>query len=255
MTAPALATRLRAGETLVSAWCGIPEPLVAELSARAGFDCVTLEMQHGLQDVASVMRGIGAVALAGKPAVVRIPVGDYALASRVLDMGAEAVIAPMVNSVADARAFVAATKYPPIGERSWGPNRTLTLRGTQPQEHLDSENRVSLAFAMIETRRALEVLDDILAVEGIDGVFVGPSDLSITLSDGKRIAPFDKSLDAPIRLIADRAHAAGKIPGVFAAVPERARLFRDFGYRFIALGSDQAYLTGGAKAMLAALSA
>lgn len=253
MHTPVLATRLRAGETLISGWCAMPEPLVAEGAARAGFDCVTLEMQHGLHDAVSVMRGIGAIALAGKPALVRIPVGDNALASRVLDMGAEGVIAPMINTVAEARAFAAAIKYPPVGERSWGPSRVLAIRGTDPQGHLDAENRVSLAFAMIETRRALDAVDGILAVDGIDGVFVGPSDLSIAFSDGARIAPFDKSLDVPIRLIAERAHAAGKLPGIFAANADRARLFREFGYRLIALGSDLVYLANGAKAMLAAL--
>ncbi len=120
------------------------------------------------------MRGIGAIAFAGKPALVRIAVGDNATASRVLDMGAEAVVAPMINTVAEARALVAATKYPPLGERSWGPSRVLALRGTEQQAHLSGDNAVSMTFAMIETRRALEVLDDILAVEGIDGVFVGP---------------------------------------------------------------------------------
>jgi len=253
MAAPVLAARLRAGETLIAGWCAMPEPLIAEGVGRAGFDCVTLEMQHGLHDIGSVMRGIGAIALAGKPALVRIPVGDNATASRVLDMGAEAVIAPMINSVADARAFVAAMKYPPIGERSWGPNRVMAMRGTEPQAHLESGNRTSLAFGMIETKRALEALDEILGVEGLDGVFVGPSDLSVTLTDGARIAPVDPSLDAPIRLIADRAYAAGKIPGIYAANPERARLFRDFGYRLIALGSDHTYLANGAKAMLAAM--
>ena len=157
-------------------------------------------MQHGLHDIGSVMRGIGAIALAGKPALVRIPVGDNATASRVLDMGAEAVIAPMINTVAEARALVAAMKYPPIGERSWGPNRVLAMRGTEPQVYLESGNRASLAFGMIETRRALAALDDILGVDGLDGVFVGPSDLSVTLSDGARIAPFD-----PIARCADPA--------------------------------------------------
>lgn len=255
MLTPALAARLRAGETVVAGWCAMPEPLVAEATARAGFDCVVLEMQHGLQDIGSVMRGISAVALAGKPAGVRVPLGDNATASRVLDMGAEVVIAPMINTVADARAFVSATKYPPVGERSWGPNRTMALRGTDPKQHLATDNRTSLSLAMIETRRALEALDDILAVEGIDGVFVGPSDLSITLSDGANIAPFDPSLDAPIKRIAERTIAAGKVPGVYTPNADRARHFREFGYRFIALGSDHLYLTHGAQAMLASLSA
>ena len=253
MPVPVLAERLRAGETLIAGWCALPEPLVAEAVARAGFDCVNLDAQHGLHDVSSIVRGIGAIALAGKPALVRIPVGDNGLASRVLDMGAEAVIAPMINSVAEARALVAATKYPPVGERSWGPARVMALRGTQPQEHLDSGNRTSLAFAMIETDRALGSLDEILAVEGLDGVFVGPSDLSVTMSDGKKIAPLDSMLDESIRRIADFANAAGKFAGIFAASPQRAILFRSFGYRLIALGTDHVYLADGAKAMLSAL--
>jgi 4-hydroxy-2-oxoheptanedioate aldolase len=252
MAAPELADRLRAGEAFICGWCALPEPLVAEAIARAGFDCVALDMQHGLLDTAAVVRGIGGIAHAGKPALVRIPVGDNAFASRVLDMGAEAVIAPMINSADEARAFVAATKYPPVGERSWGPNRAMTLRGTTPQQHLDSGNATSLALAMIETRRALDALDEILGVDGLDGVFVGPSDLSVTLSEGKRIAPLDKALDEPIALIAERTKAAGKIAGIFAASPERAVTFRTMGYRLIALGSDNLYLATGAKAMLAA---
>ncbi len=253
MPVPALARRLRAGETLYCGWVSLPEPLVAETVARVGYDCVTLEMQHGLHDVNSVMRGIGAVALAGKPAVVRVAVGDNATASRVLDMGAEAVIAPMINSAEEARALVAATKYPPLGERSWGPARALVLHGIDdPQVHLETANQTAFVFAMIETTRALDALDEILAVEGIDGVFVGPSDLSVTLSGGQRIAPFDPSLDAPARRIAERAAAEGKVAGVFAATPERARHFRGMGYRFIALATDQAYLARGAADMLRA---
>ena len=250
---PSLAGRLRAGETLISGWSALPEPLVAEAIARLGFDCVTLDMQHGLHDARSVSQSIGGIVLAGKPAIVRIPVGDNAFASRALDMGAQAVIAPMINTVAEARAFVAATKYPPVGERSWGPARALALSGNSPQAHLETSNAGTLAFAMIETDRAVGALDDILAVAGLDGVFVGPSDLSVTLSDGKKIAPFDADLDVALRRIADIANAAGKIAGAFTATVGRVKHFRSFGYRLLALGSDSAYLAAGATAMLDAL--
>jgi 4-hydroxy-2-oxoheptanedioate aldolase len=253
MPSPQLAARLRAGETLYSGWVGLPEPLVAEVTARAGFGCVTLDMQHGLHDTASVMRGISAIALAGKPSVVRVPVGDNAMASRALDMGAEGIIAPMINTVAEAKALVAATKYPPVGERSWGPARALALQGIATQQaYLEQANSSSFVFAMIETVRAMESLDAILAVDGIDGVFVGPSDLSVTLSEGKRIAPFDAFLDQHIRHIAVRTAAAGKVVGAFAANADRARHFRNNGYRFIALAGDQVYLANGANEMLQA---
>lgn len=248
---PILAERLRRGETIYSGWVMMPDPLVAETIARSGFDCVLLDMQHGLLDTGSVMTGISAIALAGKPAVVRVPLGDDATASRVLDMGAEAIIAPMVNSAEEARRLAAVTKYPPLGERSWGPMRAMTLEGIdQPLDYLANANQTGLTFAMIETRRALDALDEILAVDGIDGVFVGPFDLSVSLSAGRQVAPGDASMDAPIRLIAERAEAAGKIAGIYAPTPERARNFRDVGFRFIALAADQTYLTYGAAELL-----
>lgn len=250
MAATALADRLSAGETLISGWSAMPEPLVAEAVARAGFDCVTFDIQHGLHDATSVMRGIAAVTAVGVPTLVRIALGDNATAARVLDMGAEAVIAPMINTVAEARAFVAAAKYPPLGERSWGPLRAQTITGLDPPTQLDVANRSTLAIAMIETRRALDALDGILALDGIDGVFVGPSDLSVTLTDGARIAPADPIVDAPMKLIAEKTNAAGKIAGAFAWGGARAQAFREMGYRLIAIGSDQAYLKEGIAAML-----
>src|SRR5947207_3276896 len=120
MGALSLANKLKAG-ALITGWNIWPEPLLAEIAARSGFDAVTLDMQHGLHDPVSVMRGIGAIHLAGKPAIVRVPVGDNAMVTRALDMGAEAIIAPMINTPEEARDFVAAAKYPPMGQRSWGP--------------------------------------------------------------------------------------------------------------------------------------
>jgi len=164
------------------------------------------------------------------------------------------VVAPMINTVEEARAFVAATKYPPLGERSWGPTRALSVLGIGSLgEQLETATRDTLALAMIETGRALEALDAILAVDGIDGVFMGPSDLSLTLSAGTSIAPTDKALDQPIARIAERARAAGKIAGAFAVNSERAAFFRDLGYRLIAVGTDQLYLSTGIAAMLAPL--
>jgi 4-hydroxy-2-oxoheptanedioate aldolase len=252
MPAPTLATALRSGATIVSAWVSLPEPLVAELVARSDFGAVTLDVQHGLHDTNSVMRSIGGIAFAGKPAIVRLAVEDFAMASRSLDFGAEAVIAPMINSVADARRLVAATKYPPLGERSWGPARAMTLFGVEDgNDYLLMANRQTLAIAMIETRTALGALDDILAVDGLDGVFLGPSDLSVTLSGGEKVAPTDSFIDAPIREIAGKAKAAGKIAGAYAVNGERVRFFREAGFQLITLASDQAYLARGISAFLA----
>ena len=245
-----LRARLSADETIFTAWSAIPDPLVAE-SLAATYDAVVLDMQHGCHSTDSVLRGIAAVAGAGKPAVVRVPVGRFDMASRALDFGAAAVIAPMVNSAADARAFAAAMKYPPVGERSWGPTRALNLfRQSDKQAYLRSANAESLSFAMVETRAALDALDDILATDGIDGVFLGPSDLSLALSDGGKVDPKADNVLRAAEDIAKRARAAGKFSCAFSMDAEAALQFRDMGFRFIALGTDVSCLAGGAKALL-----
>jgi 4-hydroxy-2-oxoheptanedioate aldolase len=251
-----LAARLRAGQTLLTAWSAIPEALVAETCARAGFDAVTLDMQHGFHGFDSVLRGIGAARLGGAPAIVRIPVGDFAFASKALDMGAAAVIAPMINTVDDARAFAAAMKYPPVGGRSWGPFRAMALQGSPSnQAYLESANADTLALAMVETRQAVDILDRILAVDGIDGVLVGPSDFSIAWSGGETIDPNLEDMSGAIADIAEKTIRAGKIAAIFAVDGDMAKRYAAMGYRLIALSSDGGYLTAGAKALIASAKA
>jgi 4-hydroxy-2-oxoheptanedioate aldolase len=249
-----MAERLRAGETVYTAWSAIPDPLIAEFLARSGFDTVTLDMQHGCHSTDSILRGVAAITLAGKQAVVRVPVGRFDMASRALDFGATAVIAPMVNSVGDARAFAASMKYPPLGERSWGPTRVLALRGgTDPQTYLRSANAQTLAIAMIETRAALAAVDEILSMDGIDGLFVGPSDFSLALSDGARVDALNEEMLTTAGEVAARAEAAGKFAGIFAFTVDMARRARDLGFRFINVSSDIGMLTAGASAILRAV--
>lgn len=246
-----LAERLRGGETVYSAWTGWPDSLHAETLARSGFDAVTLDMQHGLHSVESVARAISGVRLAGKPAIVRVPLGEWGTATRALDVGAEAVIAPMINSVADARAFASATKYPPLGGRSWGPERAMRLNGVaEPAEFLATANLETLALAMIETRDALEALDEILGVEGIDGVFVGPSDFSINWSGGTVVNAGLPDMQPAVADIAARARAAGKVAAIYATQPSLGGPFRDYGYQLLAAGTGPAYLERGARAFL-----
>src|SRR5438270_4406904 len=152
-----LAGRLKAGEIVHSGWCGLPAPIVAELVAREGFPAVTLDSQHGLWDTASIVSGIAQVRQGGAAAIVRIPVGGYATASRALDFGAEGIIAPMINTPQDARAYVSFAKFPPVGERSWGPHRAMMLAGiTEQKAYLEEANASTVTFAMIETQTALD---------------------------------------------------------------------------------------------------
>lgn len=251
-----LSSRLRAGETVLSAWSSLPESLTVEILAHSAFDAVLLDMQHGGHDEASILRGVGLMRSAGKPAVVRIPVGRFDMASRALDFGAEAVVAPMINSAEDARKFAAAMKYPPVGERSWGVFRANADYGEPgSNDYLTSANHDTLAFAMIETRDAYDALDAILDVRGIDGIFVGPADFSIAWSNGREANPNSEAIVEPIANIARKAAAAGKIAGIYSPTPEFARRYIPLGFRYLTLGNDGGYIRLAAETLVAAVKA
>jgi len=246
-----LAARLRAGETVHTGWCGLAAPMVAEAVAREGFSAVTLDGQHGMWDLAGLAAGIAAIRQAGAAPIVRVPLGDFATVSRVLDFGAEGVIAPMINSAADARAFVAAAKFPPIGERSWGPHRACMLAGiANHKDYLARGNDNVITLAMIETRMALANVDAIAETPGIDGLFLGPSDLSIALSGGSTLDPESQAVETELDHIVAAAQRAGKIPGAYCATAERALAVARRGMRFCAISSDLAFLRAGARTQL-----
>ncbi len=249
-----LATRLHAGETVYSGWCGLPYPLVAETLARDGFSAVTIESQHGLWDVSGILAGVAAIRQGGAAPIVRVPLGDFALVSRALDFGAEGIIAPMINTPADAKAFAAAAKFPPTGERSWGPHRATTLAGLSDQSvYLREANDHVITLAMIETRTALQNFDAIIGTPGIDGFFLGPSDLSIALSGGKTVDPLSKEVDAELDRMIAGAQKAKKIPGAYCHSAERAAALAKRGVKFLAVSSDLSMLRAGAAAALKVL--
>jgi 4-hydroxy-2-oxoheptanedioate aldolase len=251
-----LADRLNAGETLFTAWSGIPDAITVEAVANTAVDAVTLDMQHGGHHEDSVLRGLAPIVASGKPGIVRIPVGRFDMASKALDYGAQAVIAPMINTIEDARLFAKSMKYPPVGERSWGASYAMARHKTADASGwLGSANARTLAFAMIETREALAILDDILAVDGIDGVLVGPSDFSIAWSGGKSVNPSMEDMMAAIGDIGQRTRAASKHAAIYVVDPTLTGRFVEMGFRLLALGSEQRYMAIGAETLLKAARA
>ena len=247
-----LAARLADGREALCAWVTVNEPALAEWLAREGFDAVVLDMQHGMIDLAGAARAILSVALAGKPTVARVPIGEFALASLLLDVGASGILAPMINSGDDARRLVEFVKFPPLGERSWGPRAALALSGLDAPAYFKAANAMIQAIAMIETRAALDALDDILRVDGIDGVFVGPSDLSIALSRGRGVEPRGEAVMSEARRVAERAKAHGKYAAMFCFDGADAKAMQALGYRMCTISSDQNLLRAAARRELAA---
>jgi 4-hydroxy-2-oxoheptanedioate aldolase len=252
---PSFADRLRSGSPVLAAWCGLPDPAIPGLLARESFDAVVIDTQHGAIDFAAAVRAVPLIGAAGKPAVVRIPIGDFATASRYLDAGVSGVIAPMINTIEHARQFASFMKFPPIGERSWGPHGALALSGLQPSEYFQKGNGLSVAFAMVETREALGIIDDILAVPGIDGIFIGPSDLSIALSQGKEMNPTSAEVEEALDHALARAKAVNKFAAIYSHSGERASDLARKGFHMVSIASDTALLRAGAQMALKAARA
>ncbi len=253
MTAPVpFRSIVGAGGLHLTGWMMTSHAEIAREVVAGGFDSLTFDLQHGLAGVENLSV---AIAAAGVPALVRVPQGDTASISRVLDMGASAVIVPMVNSVAEARAAVAFAKYPPRGGRSWGPMRGIGAGAMAPRAYLSAANDLTALFVMIETRAALEACEDILAVDGVDGVLVGPSDLSISLTGGDTVDP-DHALvsDALDRVLAAAA-AHDRMTAIYANDAAAARAFAARGFRIVAIATDLGYVRAGASALVAATRA
>lgn len=231
----------------LNAWVQAPSSFVVETVARAGFASVTLDAQHGFATYDRIAEGVAGAALAGRPALVRLPLGGAALAAQALDAGAAGVIAPMIDDPDAARALVDAVKFPPTGRRSWGPNRALSLSGLDRTAFLGAANGQTLALAMIETEAALDRIDAILAVEGLDGVLIGPNDLCVSLTAGTAVDPAEPRTAAAVDRALEAARRAGKVAAIFANTPAFAVDYLNRGYPFVALGPDLAFLADGAR--------
>lgn len=244
------------GEPLYFGWCVLASHQSAEILAQGGFDAVLVDMQHGAIGFSDAQAMTAAIAHCGTAPILRIPVGDFATASRALDFGAQAIIAPMINTKEQAEALVKAVKYTPLGERSYGPFQACRTYGIGNLfDYVVEGNDSCFALAMIETREALDNLEAILATDGIDGVFVGPADLSLTLLDGKGV-DFDHEVTvAALKRVIETAKAHGKLTGIYATNPHYAKLFASYGFQLIAVGSEAGFLAQGIQAAMAELAA
>jgi 4-hydroxy-2-oxoheptanedioate aldolase len=234
------------GQSTLGAWLTIPSTVSAETAGRAGFDYVCVDNQHGVNDYQITVTMMQAILLGGGTPIVRVPWNEPGIIGKMLDAGAEGVIVPMVNSAAEAQAVVTACRYPPLGMRSFGP----VLVMPRIPDHTTVANGRTAVIPMIETVDALNNLDEILAVPGVDAIYVGPADLSLSLglapgnNDGE--AKFDDALAA----IVAACSRHGVVPGMHAsgALAER-RL--EQGFRMLTVSGDLLAMRGAMGAELA----
>jgi 4-hydroxy-2-oxoheptanedioate aldolase len=238
----------RQGGAVVNGWLAIPSSLSAETMSHQGWDSLTVDQQHGMVDFPSALTMLQAISTTETVPLTRVPWLDPGYIMKMLDAGAYGIICPMINTRAQAETLVGACRYAPQGYRSFGPLRAFMYAGADYPEHA---NETVLAIAMIETQEALDNLEDIMTVPGLDGIYIGPSDLGLSLGGKPQPDQTDEKIVAAIDRILAAAKKHGVVPGIHCGQPAYARQMVDKGFQLVTLQSDNLLMAGGAKRILA----
>jgi 4-hydroxy-2-oxoheptanedioate aldolase len=235
-----LRAKFEAGEPAFGMWAGIPTSLTAELAAAAGYDYVCVDLQHGLSDEATMVSMFQSTQAGGSVPLARLAWNEPWLIMRALDLGAAGVILPLIDNAAEARRAVESCRYPPVGRRSYGPVRAELVMGSAAPDELGGD---ALCIAMIETREGIENLEEIAATPGLDGLYIGPSDLSIALGlpPGRLTAERgtdQRPLADAIERIRQACEAHGLIAGIHCGSGAAAEHYAGQGFRLITVGVD-----------------
>jgi 4-hydroxy-2-oxoheptanedioate aldolase len=240
------------GRAAINGWLTIPSGVSAELMAHQGWDSLTIDMQHGLVDYPAAVAMLTAISTTNTVPLVRVPWLEPGILMKSLDAGAYGVICPMVNTREDAQKLVAYTHYAPRGTRSFGPVRALLYGGADYPTHA---NDTIVTFAMIETAKALDNLDDILSVEGLDAIYIGPSDLSLALGCTPTFDDLDPKAAEAVEHILARAKAHGVVAAIHNGSPEAALKRIAKGFQFVTISSDARLMAAGAQQIMAKMRA
>jgi 4-hydroxy-2-oxoheptanedioate aldolase len=229
----ALQQKWRNGETAFGAWLTVPDPFLAELFASCGYDFIVIDMQHGIIEFSDALPMIQAAHARGVGPIVRVLKNDPTLIGKALDCGAAGVIVPLVNNAAEAQAAVSACKYPPHGTRSWGPVRASVVAGADRA----ALNDVA-CICMVETEEGLANVSEIAAVQGLSGIYVGPSDLALALGLGPGAEQADPRHAGAIDKIKAACDASKVFIGMHNLRGEVARKYAQAGFRMVTVVVD-----------------
>ena len=238
------------GGTARCGWLQIPNTWSAELMAHAGWDCLTIDLQHGLHNIETAIQMLQAISTSETVPLARVNWNEPGSIMRLLDGGAYGIICPMVNSREECEAFVGACRYAPDGYRSLGPTRARLYGGPDYGEHANQE---VLAIAMIETRKAVDDLDNILSVPGLDAILVGSGDLKLSYTGRASHEVVSEDFEQAIDRILAACKKHGIVPGIWNATVASAAQMSAKGFRFLALQSDSMILNEHARRLAAEL--
>jgi 4-hydroxy-2-oxoheptanedioate aldolase len=237
----------QAGQKTINGWLALPDGSCSEAMAHAGWDSLTIDMQHGLvdyQDALNMLRGISTTETVP---MVRVPWLDEGIIMKMLDAGTYGIICPMINTADDAARLAKACRYPPRGVRSTGPVRASLYGGADYAKNADD---TVLCFAMIETLEAVKNLESILAVKEINGIYIGPSDLSLAHGYQPGFDREEPQMLEVITSIISRVSSNRKFLGIHCGSVAYGRRMLGLGANFITVGSDMRFVSAGAKAVV-----
>lgn len=241
-----LKKQLSEGRPAINGWLSIGNAFTAEIMAAQGYDSVSIDIQHGALDYSSVLPMFQAMHASGVTPMARVPWREPGIIMKALDAGAQGIICPMVNSAAAAAEFVSFLRYPPHGQRSFGPTRAAIAHGGYG---LSANNEI-LAFAMIETQEGVNNLEEIAATRGLDGIYIGPADLTIGTQEGRLAPGFDREEPEMIELIRHIQSVCAK-NGIFACLhcgtPEYAAKAISWGFNLTTVSGDSRLLAAAAS--------
>jgi 4-hydroxy-2-oxoheptanedioate aldolase len=243
--------KMLAGQPAFGYALGSGSPIVAEALAGCGIDFLLLDTQHGSGGPDAATAALLAMAGGDATPMARVARNEYTAIGRLLDEGALGIVVPLVHTAADARAAADACRFPPRGARSWGWGRA----GRYGDDYADAIDDEVFLAVQIESERAVENAEAILAVPGVDGCWIGPSDLALSLGLHPRDGARDERLARAIERVLDACRNTGTIPGYAAFTPDEARRRAEQGFRYVTAGSDLGFLLGGARAGLQTLGA
>ena len=233
------------GKAVINGWLQIPNSFSAEVMAHQGWDSLTIDMQHGVVDYPNALQMLQGISTTDVVPMARVNWNEPGQIMKILDAGSYGVICPMVSNRKEAENFVKACLYPPKGFRSFGPVRGLLYGGSDYARYADDE---ILKFAMIETKEALDNLDNIMSTPGLNGIYVGPADLSLALGEQPSFdKPENDKVYSVIMKILEYAKKNKIIPGIHNMSPEYAQKMIDKGFQFVTIMSDQRFISSGAK--------
>lgn len=236
------------GRPTINGWCSIGNSFTAEIMAAQGYDSVSIDVQHGALDYSSVLPMFQAMRASGVVPMARVPWLEPGVIMKMLDAGAYEIICPMVNTADQAAEFVSYMRYPPLGQRSFGPTRVAFSAGAN---YAGEANGEILAFAMIETELGISNLDAIAATPGLDGIYVGPADLTLSLTGGRLAPGFDREEPEMIEKLQEIV-AACKTNGIRAALHCGAA---EYAARAIGWGFNMTTVSGDTRLLAAAAAA